>query len=192
MNPEDEPPIDSLAAPDPLAAKSAPRNCPRRLLIPSELHSFYDKGPFRSCTVCGGDLSSGCLYEIQKVYRGKEVIFEMAICQTCGEAICQEFSEESMAAMKGFLLSSFKPSRETCHCHFCGFPRPLSSGYTLVAACRASALIVPAIVLCDRCGEKLQARLSKKTKESQEDFIRNNFPGVPAEMDLNPTFCGMM
>lgn len=161
-------------------------------MLPSELHSVYEKGPFRRCSVCNTDLSTGCIYEIQKVFRGREVVFEMAVCQTCAEAAAREFSVESMDALKGFLISSFKPDPETVHCHFCGFPRALAAGYTLVGACQASSLLVPAIILCDSCGEKLQRRLSKKTREAQEDFVRNNFPGVPDCLDLNPTFGPML
>ena len=141
------------------------------LPIPIDLHSVYEDGPFRTCTVCStalisetglpsgplserstGPLSErstglqplpadaihrsppsegSCLYEIQKVYQGDRVIFEMALCQHCGEQICQEFSEESMEALKGFLLSHFRPSSEACHCHFCGFPRALLKRMTL-------------------------------------------------------------
>ncbi len=164
----------------------------QHIIIPSELHSAYERGPFRKCSVCSVDLSSAGLYELQKVYRGKEVVFEMAVCQKCAEATAREFSEESMDALKGFLLSNFKPARETVHCHFCGFPRALTSGYTIVGACKASCLLVPPIVLCDRCSEKLQAGLSRKTREAQQDFVENNFPGVPADMDLNPTFSGLV
>lgn len=169
-----------------------PLETSRPIRIPLELHSFSEKGPFRVCTVCKEDLSKGCLYEIQKIYRGKEVVFEMAVCRTCGEVVCKEFSEESLEALKGFLLSSFKPSPETCHCHFCGFPRPLISGYTLVAACCAGSLVAPAIILCDHCGEKLQSKLSPKMREAIDAFIRKNFPGVPPDLDLNPSFGGLL
>jgi len=111
----------------------------------------------------------------------------MALCETCGEIFSREFSKESVEALEGFLASSFQPSPETRHCHFCGFPRPLQKGYTMIGACRAEALLLPLIVLCDTCGEKLQSRLSKKTRDCQEDFIRDNFPGVPADVDFSPT-----
>ena len=48
--------------------------------IPEELHSFYEEGLFRKCTICDKDLEHLGLYEVQKVYRNKEVIFETAIC----------------------------------------------------------------------------------------------------------------
>jgi hypothetical protein len=155
--------------------------------IPPDLHSFLTGGPFRTCTVCGCGLTNAGLYEIQKVYRGSEVVFEMALCQTCSEGLSREFSKESIDALKGFLVSSFQPSPETRQCHFCAFPRALANGYTLVGACRAETLLLPLIVLCDTCGEKLQSLLSKKTRACQDDFIQNNFPGVPADVDFSPT-----
>jgi hypothetical protein len=163
-------------------------DCQRRIIIPSELHSFAGNGPFRTCSACCQPLDRAGCYEIQKVYRQKEVIFEMALCEGCARGLCQEFSEESLQALKGFLLASYRPSPETFHCHFCGFPRPLVSGYTICGACSGSHLICPALLMCESCTEKLQARISKKTKEVQEDFVRNTFPGVPADLDLSPTF----
>ena len=94
-----------------------------------------------------------------------------------------------MEALKCFLFSNFRASPEALHCHFCGLPRALLGGWTLVGACQGSSLILPAIVLCDRCGESLQRRLSKHTRETQEDFIRQNFPCVPADVDFSPTIC---
>jgi hypothetical protein len=161
--------------------------------IPAELHSVYEGGPFRVCSVCSFPLGAGCLYEIQKVFRRDRVVFEMALCQHCGEKLCREFSRESTEALKGFLLSNFRPSPESCHCHFCGFPRVLfREGLTLIGACQESSLILPPIVLCGKCEEALQGRISQKTRAVQEDFVRQNFPGVPCDLDLNPTFGGVL
>ena len=155
--------------------------------IPPALYSFLLQRPFRQCTVCSCDLTSGCFYEIQKVYRGDEVVFEMALCQTCGESLAQEFSKESIDALKNFLASSFQPSQGTRSCHFCDFPQQPAKGYTLVGACRAEALLLPPILLCATCSEKLQSELSQKTRDRQEEFVRDNFPGVPADVDFSPT-----
>jgi hypothetical protein len=177
---------------DPLAKIFVPPSATGKLVqIPKELHSFSERGPFRKCSACSVDLLKGCTYEIQKVYRDREVIFEMALCMTCGEGLSKEFSEESMEALKGFLLSSFRPSEDSCHCHFCGYPRPLTTGYTLVGTCRSQSLLMPALVLCQACGDKLQNRLSRKTREAQDDFIRQNFPGVPADLDMSPVLGGL-
>jgi hypothetical protein len=100
------------------------KNVFRPTPIPSLLHTVYESGPIKTSTVCGEVLTDGRLYEIQKVYRGKEAVFEMAVCHKCGENVSKEFSEESMENIKGYLISNFKPTLEPQHCHFCGFPPP--------------------------------------------------------------------
>jgi len=186
------------------------------LPIPTELHSVYEEGPFTTCTACGGKLrgrsdepadgtgadgtgadgtgadGDARLYEIQKVYRGSEVIFETAICHPCGERLAGEVSRESLDAMKGFLLCNFKPSADLWHCHFCGMPRQLFRNYNLVGVCRDGSLLLPSIVMCEKCGEGLNGRLSQKTKDVQGDFIQDNFPGVPADLDLYPSLPGLV
>ncbi len=154
--------------------------------IPDLLHSVYEKGPFRACCMCGHHLADGRLYEIQKVFRGKEAIFEMAICHGCGEDVAREFSQESMENMKQFLVANFRPSPEPSHCHFCGFPRALVHDFTIVGMCRQTSLLLPSIIMCEKCSERLQGKLSRKTREAQGDFVRDHFPGVPEGLDVSP------
>lgn len=156
--------------------------------IPEILHSVYEEGPFRTCNVCGAVLTDGRLYEIQKVYRGEQVVFELAICDRCGETVSREFSEESMEKIKRHLLENFKPSDDAGHCHFCGFPRALIHNFTIVGACTETSLILPSIIMCDNCSESIQELLSRKTRDAHDDFVRDNFPGVPADLDLSPSF----
>ena len=155
--------------------------------VPEELHSFSEEGPFKNCTICEKDLEHLGLYEVQKVYRDKEVIFETAICQACGEDLSKEMSRESLEAMKGFMLCNFKPTEEPDHCHFCGFPRALFENFTVIGACRELSLLLPMIIMCEKCSEDLQGQLSRKTRDVQGDFIRDHFPGVPADLDLSPS-----
>jgi hypothetical protein len=160
--------------------------------IPDLLHSVYEKGPFSRCTVCDGDLAGDTLYEIQKVFRGREVVFEMAVCQQCAEGLVREFSEESLANIHGFLRENFRPSATPTHCHFCGFPRDLIQSFSVAGACRGSSLILPSFLMCETCTERLQEKLSRKTRDVQGDFIRDHFPGVPADLDLSPSFSGLL
>jgi hypothetical protein len=160
--------------------------------IPELLHSAYEDGPFSTCTVCGENVNDGRLYEIQKVYRGKEVIFELAVCQRCGENAAKEFSQESTENLKNFLLDEFKPTSEITCCNFCGFPRGLTPNFTVIGACSEHLLVLPSIIMCEPCTDKLQTLLSTKTKDVQGDFVRDNFPGVPADLDLNPSFSGIL
>lgn len=160
--------------------------------IPEILHSAYKEGPFTQCTMCSEGLTDGRLYEIQKVYRGKEVILEMAVCHKCGENVAREFSEESVENFRRFVTDSFRPTSEASHCNFCGLPRGVLPNFTIVGACRESWLILPSFVMCEKCTERLQALLSRKTRDVQGDFIRDNFPGVPADLDLSPTLGGIL
>jgi len=159
--------------------------------IPPQLHSVYEEGPFTRCSGCTKPLAGLGLYEIQKVYRGREVVFETALCHVCGEDLVRELSEESLAAMKGFLVSHFKPACEPGHCHFCGFPRGLFVNYTVIGACRDASILVPEIVICETCSESLNERLSQKTRDVQSDFVQDHFPGVPADLDLHPSLRGL-
>jgi uncharacterized protein with PIN domain len=166
-----------------------PKNLPhvRPQPIPELLHSVFEKGPFKTCCICSKVLTDGRLYEIQKVFRGKEAIFEMAICHGCGEEVAQEFSEESKENMKKYLVENFRPAPEPQQCHFCGFPRALVPNFTIVGMCQKFSLLVPSIIMCEKCNESLQGKLSRKTREAQGDFIRDNFPGVPEGVDVTPS-----
>jgi hypothetical protein len=132
-------------------------------------------------------LTDGRLYEIQKVFKGREAIFEMAICHGCGEEVAQEFSNESKENMKKFLVDNFRPAPEPAQCHFCGFPRNLVPNFTIVGMCQKFSLLVPSIIMCEKCTERLQGKLSRKTREAQGDFIKDNFPGVPEGLDVTPS-----
>lgn len=171
-----------MADPDPTGSDFEPRP------IPDLLHSAYEEGPFRSCTVCGDVLTDGRLYEIQKVFRGTEAIFEMAICHTCGEGVAREFSEQSMESVRRFLEEHFRPAQEGQHCNFCGFPRGVVQNYTIVGACREHSLVLPSLVMCEKCTERVQEELSQKTRDAHDDFVRDHFPGVPADLDVSPIF----
>ncbi|MEE3182120.1 MAG: hypothetical protein VX288_09455, partial [Planctomycetota bacterium] len=99
----------------------------------------------------------------------------------------KEMSLESMDEMKGFMLCNFTPTEEPDHCHFCGIPRAIFENYTVIVACRELSLLLPLIIMCEKCSEHLQGELSEKTREVQGDFIRDHFPGVPADLDLSPS-----
>src|SRR5688572_2906141 len=125
---------------NPSSSKDSP--VPAQGPIPPELHSFFHGGPFEVCSIFHEDLAGESLYEIQKVYRGTEVVFEMAICDSCGERQCREISRESMEALKTFLHSHFRPSRGILCCHFCGLPKPSKPGYTIIGACKGRVLLL--------------------------------------------------
>ena len=167
-------------------------SCEHKVLIPEHLHSVYEGGPFNRCCACRKPLLEADLYEIQKSYSGTEVVFETAICHECGSRLAAEISADSLQAMKGFLLCCYKPSVDLHHCHFCQDPRQFYENYSVVGLCREANLLMACIVLCEKCGDSLTSRLSSRTQEIQDDFIRNNFPGIPADFDLSPHFGGLL
>lgn len=154
--------------------------------IPELLHSTYEGGPFRTCTICSEPLEDGRLYEIEKVFRGREPVFEMAICLQCGIELAAEFSRESTQAIRGFLEERLTITRGDAVCHACGRPTSEARGRTVSAISCRGFLLGPLIVICDACEEAIQALLSEKTRRVQGDFIETHFPGVPEGLDVSP------
>ena len=160
--------------------------------IPSKLHSVYDGRTFTRCSVCRLSLDATTLYEIQKVFRGPRVVFEMALCQHCGERLCDSFSSSSIDSLKGYLLSHFHPHDRIDVCHFCEDPLVFAGhAYTLIGAAKGEGLLLPPIVLCQDCGCSLQERLSPETRAAQDAFVRAHFACLPDDFGSNPTFGGV-
>lgn len=154
--------------------------------IPALLHSVYEGGPFRACSVCTGGLEDAAVvYEIQKVLRGSETVFEYAVCQACGMKLLQAYSKESVQAITTFFEERFRPDGTVSRCHFCG--RERSDGLqevSILALCSGPFLATPPAVICSACSEDLNEKLSKKTREAYGDFLNDHFPGIPAEWEL--------
>jgi hypothetical protein len=217
--------------------------------IPRLLYSTYAGRPFEHCTICGIPLATQSVYEINKAFHGRECVFEVAFCLGCEHELSKEFSEESLAAMKGFLIGRFQAAPLTDRCNFCGAsretfrdflalgaatgrrsgvgltapePNDLGTGVDARAPGHGIAheydtpdrggstrrldarertpeqspardqLLMPPIIMCDACQLYLNERISKKTRDIRDEFIRDNFPGVPTDLDLSPTFGGCL
>jgi hypothetical protein len=152
--------------------------------VPRELWSVYEEGPFRKCVVCSAPLGDR-LHQIEKAFRGTEVIFEMAVCRACAEKFGQEMSEESRAVLREFGRRMAAARVPEGHCRSCSKPPEEIPDHSLAAVCDGEWLIGPMLVICSPCGERLLERLSSKTKGRRQDFLRDNFPGVPADLDLS-------
>ena len=71
--------------------------------IPEELHSEYEERPFRTCTRCGetlADFEEG--FQISKVFRRGEAVFEFALCGPCRCSLHEEFSTETKERLERF------------------------------------------------------------------------------------------
>ncbi|MCU0724356.1 MAG: hypothetical protein MUE73_00985 [Planctomycetes bacterium] len=156
--------------------------------IPPLLHSVFLDGPFRSCSVCGEDLMLGAVpYQIQKVWRNREVVFEMAVCARCCVDLLRQFSRESLEKMKGFVEKHYRPVAGVSVCHFCAKILDEGSEREIEAVCSMARLLRPVVVVCADCNAKVQEDLSRKTREAWGDFMDRNFPGVPRQMEPENT-----
>ena len=156
--------------------------------IPNIFHSAYLEGPFTRCTGCDKDLqSASCLYEIQKVYKGKEPIFEYALCTECGENLVNEYSQESLAALQQYFIKNYWPSKQEDQCHLCHETIAEETGQerAIMALCKGDQLMIH-FILCQSCMEAMEELISEKTRKTMGDFIENKFPGIPAEFTPFP------
>jgi len=164
--------------------------------IPESFHSIYEKGPFTKCLICEQELfnsetqalndswsfHSATFYEIKKVYRRSNVIFECAICIDCGSQMLKEYSELSIKRMKEFFEQNYKNIHGFEKCHFCGFPKKLGEvNSSIMGVCFGNKLIHAPIHICENCEECLAENLSKETREANRDFMRDHIPGIPVE-----------
>lgn len=152
--------------------------------IPRRLHSVYANGPFTHCVDCKQNLiEPPQFYEVQKVYKGREVIFEYALCNSCGEKLMKEYSKESLTNLQQYFIEHYWPSLDIEQCQLCH--NDSFEEYSLMSMCRGSSMLA-LFVICHQCTESLEQLLSEKTRKVMGDFVDDKFPGVPAEFDLLP------
>jgi hypothetical protein len=166
------------------------RELPELGAVPADLYSDYGEGPFKSCTVCEADLLDGRTYQVQKAFQkrpegGKECTFEMAVCYKCAQDLVKDYSEESKGAIRKFQQRSLQYNAAD-HCDFCPAPREQFGDYTVIGTCRGTGMISELIHMCERCCEDLQECLSEETRDIHGRFVKDNFPGVPENLDITP------
>ncbi len=157
--------------------------------IPEELHSEYEERPFRICTRCGetlSDFDEG--YQIAKVFKQGEAIFEYALCGPCHSSMVDEFSSETREAMEQFYAEHLTSGLGLSSCAICGIDRSLAPGneFTLAAVCHHNEM-VESLMICFECMEKSNALVSEQTRDVWRRFIDDNFPGVPADAVPDPS-----
>lgn len=156
--------------------------------IPPELYSFYEDRPFRICTRCGEglyDFKHG--YRVSKIYKGDEVIFEYALCTPCLQNIMDESSEESRQRLYDFQMERQRQVTGFDECALCDRLEEAAQvmEYGLVGICLGEG-VVEANKICGLCMEEMNELVSKKTRESWNRFVEENFPGVPADFEPFP------
>lgn len=156
--------------------------------IPKEFYSEYEERPFRTCTRCGESLADFLEgYQVAKIVRRGEVVFEYALCGPCHKGLVNEFSEESRRTLEAYYAENMTPGLGANTCGICGRDRSelADPEFALGGACHGDCLI-EAFMICAACMEKTNALISKKTQGIWGDFINDNFPGVPADFVPDP------
>jgi hypothetical protein len=153
--------------------------------IPSVLDSEFEEGPFTKCIACDRPLREDeTLYQIQKTWKRGQVVFEIALCANCFLRVQKDFSAESMERMHKYLVENYRPSESLSFCHFCRTAVvEENSEYEIAGLCTGIFLARPLVVMCSACSSKVQEQLSRKTRDAWGEFMHDNVPGVPMEME---------
>ena len=153
--------------------------------IPRELHSEYEERPFQTCTRCGEllcEIAEG--YQLFKLYRRGEAIYEYALCHPCHAGLLREFSHESRQRLAEFHAQRMTLNLGRMRCAVCGHDRAEDEEFSLTAACQGTGL-VHALMVCGPCRRGMHDLLSKHTREVWERFVNDNLAGAP-EGTLTP------
>jgi hypothetical protein len=157
-------------------------------MIPAEFYSEYEERPFKACYRCGEtlkDFEDG--YQVGKVYRRGETIFEYALCHPCHVRMMDEVSSESRERLEAFQAEHLQLNLGRQFCAVCGISRAdiPDQEYSLAGIFEGVALI-HSLTICGSCTEHMNSLLSQKTRDVWRDFINENFPGVPADALPDP------
>ena len=150
--------------------------------IPKELHSEYEERPFRNCTRCGEtlvDYDEG--YHVAKIFKSSETIFEYALCFSCHSGLINEFSEDSKSALEEYYAEHMRAKLGLSGCGLCGLSKSefLNIEYSIGALCHGEVML-EGFVICAPCMDSTNSLISDKTQRIWDDFLSENFPGVPA------------
>lgn len=147
--------------------------------IPPELHSEYEERPFQTCTRCGellAEIAEG--YQLFKLFRGGEPIYEYALCHPCHAGLIADFSTESRERLAEFHRQRVSLNLGRQCCAVCGNDRADDPEYSLTAACQGTGM-VHALMVCGPCRREMQGLLSKHTRDVWDRFVNDNLTGAP-------------
>ena len=118
-------------------------------------------------------------YQIFKLWRRGEVIYEYALCDPCNAGIIAEFSAESRQRLEDFHRERVSLNLGRWKCAVCGNDRAEDAEFSLSASCTGRRLIHE-LMICGGCRHEMQSLLSTQTREVWERFLSENFPAPPA------------
>ena len=165
----------------------------------SEFHSYETEEAFTECCDCGCNLQDVEMYVVNQSFAGNECVFEFAMCLQCREKINDQLSEDSRVAMFDFMhdhadmqtrLEKLGHDSDTGqyieNCVTCGKSRADAKSYTLGAMFTGYCLIKGPfpLLICDDCESKMADSISDETRKFWDNYIAENFPGPPSEIDL--------
>ena len=169
--------------------------------IPKDFYCEKEDEMFKTCMDCGRDLlEDDCLYKIEKVYKDGVVLYEVAICMDCVEAVFREFSEDSRRLLEHYMdgMLNIQDRRETlmksfrgdvspwlAKCAITGKPREELKKYHIAGLFLGRNILCaesPIIFSEDAMGD-VQTLLSKSTREKLKDYQQNRL-GLPPEVKL--------
>lgn len=161
------------------------------------LESVETGGSFETCTKCARELSStGEPWIVNKEWHRGECVMEYALCHTCRGEMQASISAESLAFVQRFFEQHIDPMRFLEHvsaddddparliaeCFACGQSRESVDGFGISAMFEAPNVLeigpLP-VLMCHHCSAKVEAGISKETRESWQRFVDENFPGPP-------------
>ena len=166
--------------------------------IPKVFFPFLEDEPFQTCAVCQRQLLTPEVdYLIEKTYKGAEVICEYAICLDCGQDMSTELSAESMMRIRAHmeervdLLDRGKRLTEASpdqiepwleNCVLTGTRQEDTDVYHICGHFRGPDLVLSIypFMICGAAMNDMAVLLSKKTKETLDDFT-DKFLGMPPE-----------
>ena len=171
--------------------------------VPSFFHSLEHDAPFSECISCQRSfLDIPEPYSITKAFNGAECIFEYALCRSCHESLHEEFSEESKQSLQRFFdkrvdlskraekfegIDSHAPWLEKCVT--CNSPVSECKEYSTACMAYGDELVFDPfpMMVCGNCNGILQSSLSQSTRDRRDRFIKDHFPGPPANTNT-PVF----
>jgi len=169
-----------------------------------ELFFSIDGEPLRECVVCTRPLlRSGVRYLIERAFVGDEPIFEYAICFDCQEGMSNDVSPESTQRVEAHFEERVdvearrhrlpSPTQKEVapwleQCFLTKTNQRDCRSYAIYAECEGAWMQLGdlPLMLSDRGMQDLERLLSKKTRESRDDFVDRHL-GMPPEMKRDPS-----
>ena len=181
---------------------------PREVDIPPEFHSIDEVGEFTKCIMCDKKVKEsevGEPYLIERSFKKvndsfENVLFEYAMCLSCGQGMNEKMSKDSRASMEAYFSKFISPENTAKRlleaeenelawmdqCIVKGTKRADIHEYNICGLFRGDKMLVGELpyLLSMEAMEELSGLLSAETKDEMNDFRRNHLDGPPEFKEL--------